>query len=55
MWGALSVERTGLSFVRVTVNSISQLSICTVIYIFSSYQMFVYKIYLFVQAQYSRL
>jgi hypothetical protein len=32
--GALSDERTGLSFVRVTVSNISQLSICTIIYIF---------------------
>jgi hypothetical protein len=29
MWGALSDEKTGLSFIRVTVSSISHLSICT--------------------------
>jgi hypothetical protein len=30
MWGALSDERTGLFFVRVTVSSISPLSGCTI-------------------------
>jgi hypothetical protein len=66
MWGALSDERTGLSFARVTA-VVSLLSVCTIyiymllnvyIYVCMHVYVYVYTIYtrpLSVQAQYSRL